>query len=451
MVISKKVLVKWNSSNKKWYESKKYIYTKIGDEFEVFIEDLTPSSSAKVEVKCDCVDCKNPIVKIMEWKAYNNMILKSGKYYCKQCVSKEIIAKGLLTRLKNGKSFEQWCIENNKQDLLDRWDYELNDCKPSEMSYATKRKYYLKCPKGIHKSELKNIKNFTSGHIGSFNCIKCNSFEQWCIENNRQDVLDRWDYDLNDCLPDEIDHGSSKIKYYFKCPRNLHKSELKNISNFTVGYEGSIKCNQCNSFAQWGIDNLGENFLEKYWDYEKNNELGIGPWEIDKGSNNNKVWIICQEDKTHNSYFSLCVSFTSKNSRCPICNESKGEKECQRVLMSQNFIEINQDNYNYLLNIDKYNNIYFIPQKTFEGLVGMGGGLLSYDFYLFKYNLLIEYQGKYHDGTVPNQSKEDFEKQVEHDRRKKEYAENNKIKLLEIWYWDFNNIEEIIKRELNLI
>ena len=23
------------------------------------------------------------------------------------------------------------------------------------------------------------------------------SFYDWCIENNRQDLLDRWDYDLN--------------------------------------------------------------------------------------------------------------------------------------------------------------------------------------------------------------------------------------------------------------
>ena len=78
--------------------------------------------------------------------------------------------------------------------------------------------------------------------------------------------------------------------------------------------------------------------------------------------------------------------------------------------------------------------------------------MLSYDFYLPKYNLLIEYQGNYHDGTVNKevQSDEKFNRQQEHDKRKREYAKKNNIKLLEIWYWDFDNIEGILKRELNL-
>ena len=45
-------------------------------------------------------------------------------------------------------------------------------------------------------------------------------------------------------------------------------------------------------------------------------------------------------------------------------------------------------------------------------------------------------------------SKEDFNKQQEHDRRKKEYAKYNNIKLLEIWYWDFDNIEEILHKQI---
>jgi len=81
-------------------------------------------------------------------------------------------------------------------------------------------------------------------------------------------------------------------------------------------------------------------------------------------------------------------------------------------------------------------------------LIGVGGGNLSYDFYLPNYNLLIEYQGEFHDGTAIQQSKEKFKKQLEHDKRKREYADNHNINLLEIWYWDFDNIEKILKREL---
>lgn len=46
------------------------------------------------------------------------------------------------------------------------------------------------------------------------------------------------------------------------------------------------------------------------------------------------------------------------------------------------------------------------------------------------------------------QTEEKFEIQKEHDKKKKEYAESHNIELLEIWYWDFDNIEKILEKEL---
>lgn len=89
-------------------------------------------------------------------------------------------------------------------------------------------------------------------------------------------------------------------------------------------------------------------------------------------------------------------------------------------------------------------------QQYYEDLVGINNRELSYDFYLPKYNLLIEYQGEYHDGSARNQTEEEFEIQKEHDRRKREYAESHGIELLEIWYWDYDNIENILADYLKL-
>ena len=86
----------------------------------------------------------------------------------------------------------------------------------------------------------------------------------------------------------------------------------------------------------------------------------------------------------------------------------------------------------------------YIYQQYYDGLVGINGGQLSYDFYLPTYNLLIEYQGELHDGTADKQTSEEFEIQKEHDKRKREYAKAHNIDLLEIWYWDFDNIENIL-------
>ena len=77
--------------------------------------------------------------------------------------------------------------------------------------------------------------------------------------------------------------------------------------------------------------------------------------------------------------------------------------------------------------------------------------MLSYDFYLQQYNLLIEFQGKQHEQPIEYFGGEKtFKKQQEHDKRKREYAKQNNINLLEIWYYDFDNITEILNKELGL-
>ena len=74
MLLTKTVKLNWHPKIKKHYEEKEYIYTKMGDEFEVKVEDLTKGSNVKVLVKCDCEDCKQPYLKPMPWKRYNNYI-----------------------------------------------------------------------------------------------------------------------------------------------------------------------------------------------------------------------------------------------------------------------------------------------------------------------------------------------------------------------------------------
>lgn len=74
---------------------------------------------------------------------------------------------------------------------------------------------------------------------------------------------------------------------------------------------------------------------------------------------------------------------------------------------------------------------------------------LSYDFYIPTSNVLIEYQGEQHEKPFNYfGSEKKLTIQKEHDKRKKIYAESNGIYLLEIWYWDFNNIEKILTDKL---
>ena len=310
-LITKTVKMKWNPRNKKYYESLGYFYTKIGDEFELKIDDLAKGSNIKVDCKCD--GCGKNLLWL--YNDYNNLVKNDGSTYCQSCGTN-------LTKKENtfSKSFYDWCVENNRQDILDRWDYGLNQCSPKDIGYRNGKKYYFKCNiHSEHKSELKNIANFTGGSEGSIACNQCNSFYQWCIDRGRQDVLNRWDYELNQCSPKDIPSGTKK-KYYFKCNMHPeHKSELKLINSFTNGQEGSITCNQCNSIAQYILDNFQGKDLYDVWDKDKNKELN--PWDISRGSGK-KIWVICQEKDYHDSYEIDCSHFIV-GVRCPYCVSRK--------------------------------------------------------------------------------------------------------------------------------
>ena len=406
---------------------------------------------------------------------------------------------------KPKKSFYDWCIENNHEDWLELWDYMLNGLSPKEIAYASNKKYYFKCPRGIHKSELKQINNLIKRK--KIICNQCESFGQWLIDIYGKDALERyWDYEKNTKNPFEISkcsrekvwifcqknsqHNSYEItcaKFYNdrRCPYcaskrilpedsfgqilvdeyesleiiwdyekngDLNPFSLAKQSNKKVWlfcqekeYHGSykVKCEHhysgarcpycCNhhgkvhpkdSFGQKLIDDYGKNAIERLWS-RKNGDLD--PFTLSPYSEK-KVWMICQKNEEHKDYEIKCHHFTNGN-RCKVCNESKGERKIREILNTYN--------------------INFIPQKEFLGLVGTSEWKpLSYDFYIPSLNLLIEYQGQYHDGTAKNQTKEQFLNQQEHDRRKKEYAKLHNIKLLEIWYWDFNNIEEILNKNV---
>ena len=151
----------------------------------------------------------------------------------------------------------------------------------------------------------------------------------------------------------------------------------------------------------------------------------ISPIETYTGSEN-KIKVKCL--KCNNEWSTTPHSLT-KGTGCPSCNISKGENKVSEYL--------------------KTNKIYYQPQKKYDSLLGVGNGKLSYDFYLPTYNILIEYQGEQHIRAREHFGGEcQLEIQKEHDKRKKEYALNNGIKLLEIWYWDFDNIIEILTREI---
>lgn len=116
--------------------------------------------------------------------------------------------------------------------------------------------------------------------------------------------------------------------------------------------------------------------------------------------------------------------------KCPVCQESLGERKIRQLLES--------------------NNILYIYQKIFEDCVDKKE--LPFDFYLPQYNLCIEYDGQQHFEPVDfaGNGEEWAEKKLSltqhHDQIKNQYCQANNIKLLRIPY--FKNIEEELNKFL---
>lgn len=374
----------------------------------------------------------------------------------------------------------------------------------------------VKCPYCGKEYDVR-LNSFVNRGDKCFHC--CNKYENsfaYHIEVELGENLNKyWNWDKNNKLginPYYISKSKNDIKVWIKC-------QEKDYHNDNGGYEVSPnkfhnkrRCPYCHkrkihpkdSFAQWGINTFGDDFLEKYWS-EKNNELGIDPWKISAQSNNKNIYILCQDKDYHNDEGGYITSSSVfyKGIRCSYCCNkkvhpkdsfgalypekakywSKNNKKSPFEVASHtndkyNFIcekcgeeferdlnHLNRNNTGVICRnctssqleqetskiLQKYN-IKYISQKEYKGLIGINDGNLSYDFYLPNYNLLIECQGEQHQRYCKgfHKNKEDFERQLEHDRRKKQYSIDHSINFLEIWYYDISDIEEILTKQLNL-
>ena len=87
MLANSNARVKWNPKNKKKYTDAGYIFTKMGDEFEIDVNDLTRGSSAMVTVFCDYCGKEYELM----WQTYVAMKKRSviEKDCCGDCCQKK--------------------------------------------------------------------------------------------------------------------------------------------------------------------------------------------------------------------------------------------------------------------------------------------------------------------------------------------------------------------------
>lgn len=182
------------------------------------------------------------------------------------------------------------------------------------------------------------------------------SLYDWCIENNKENILEEWDYKNNDFSPKEVSRAS-KIKAKWVC-KSCGNEYSMIIQNRTLN---NAKCNKCaiseahEKVAKRRVENNGSlaelrpDILQK-WNFKKN--IGISPYDVSPKSTK-LVWWICP---TCGREFQSKICEVRTGDRCRIC---KGNK----------YVNIGRDNkYSVYCHISpdgkKYVGFTGIPLKT---------------------------------------------------------------------------------------
>lgn len=153
-------------------------------------------------------------------------------------------------------SFKQWCDDNNRQDLLDRWDYDKTGFGPSDITYGSNKPVYFKCPKGIHESELRYVHRITcKTDQNDFKCKEC--MKEYPILKD----ITGWIFgELTVIEPDfEATNNHSGNGTYWKCmcscgnTTSVHGNALKDGRQVTCGDRKIHRAGSNNSNWKGGI------------------------------------------------------------------------------------------------------------------------------------------------------------------------------------------------------
>ncbi len=311
------------------------------------------------------------------------------------------------------------CLAILYPQIADEWHPTKNgSMTPRDVVPGTKNKYWWLCKSG-HEWQISCDNRVRSRH----GCPYCTGqkvcFDN-CLATMYPKIAAEWHPSKNgNITPSDIVAGTPK-EYWWLCKKG-HEWQRSGDARVRRG-RGCPYCANCKVCHDNCLATLYPQIAAE-WHPVKNGN--ITPKDVIAGSNK-KYWWLC---KKGHKWLANCNSRVGRNSGCPVCNESKGEKR--------------------ITNYFQLNKIAFKRQVKFNSCRRKMP--LPFDF-MVKHNssgILIEYQGDQHYRPFTFRSSQ--ERAVEilaeikaRDRIKADWCRSRNIKLLIIPYWNYNHIEEIL-------
>lgn len=375
------------------------------------MKDLPVNSHVKLTKICDL--CGNKVKNQLYQAILRNRDV-NGIDKCRDC-SYKTSSENKKRNIPFEKSIQYYALSNNMEYLIREYS-DKNQYDPSKINHYTLDEVFWKCPLfGEEHEYLMRVRDRI--HTG-LNCPYCSNYRvnhTNCLATIHPELAGEWHDTLNeDMTPYNTSYRNPK-KVWWKCLNGHPPFEQSVYCRSRLKYG----CPECFGTPK----KTTEQFKQEVFNLVNDEYIVLGKYI------KSNVKILIKHSKCDFEYFVAPSNFLNGN-RCPKCKESKGESKIS------SFLDEKQINYK----------TYF----KFDNLLGIGGRKLTYDFYLPSYNLAIEYQGNFHDGSGGEFTEKNLEYVQEHDERKRKYSLDNNINFLEIWYWDFDNIEKILCEKLQI-
>ncbi len=291
-------------------------------------------------------------------------------------------------------SYEEFCKRNN------------TEYKCLEYICMTKPAKFF-CKK--HGEFVKTPKNFLLHH-----CNKCTNekmhdlFVKKNFIEEAKRIFPEYDYS-------KVDYFNDETEIIVICKEH---GEFKTTPNRLLS---NHQCNKCADALRsekktYSIDELLERANKIHHNKYKYFNIKSGIF--------NSIDIECS---LHGRFQMTWNNHINMHQGCPNCCSSYGEEQVFYFLEN--------------------NKIEFIKSQTYEDLKDINK--LSYDFYLPKYNLLIECQGPQHFKNTYNKPLHEWHRQLHHDWLKRKYAKDKNIKLLYINYKDYKIADKLLGEYIN--
>ena len=243
LIPDQKIQVKWTKSNKEWYESLGYEFTKKSDIFYVLPEHLPKSSNVKIKMKCDYC---NEVFDVAICSYFRNDKFKQlEEYKCSNCYHKHIADYSLEKRRENWYNIvKAKCEKNNYILLTDKNEIQ---------TVNTKIKYV--CPK--HGEQKRRVHLFAYGDHG---CPKCKIDNQRLSIDEIQQTINQMGCKILNPY-DYIDNTTKNLK--ISCPTCGNMFITSYNSFFATRSKHPQRCPDCSKFESMGEYQI-RMFLEKY-------------------------------------------------------------------------------------------------------------------------------------------------------------------------------------------